>query len=63
MRDESVDVERSVGVDWFEFDGRHETDVTPASCPTRRASKVTEKMKLNKLITLSFQKGVHAHCS
>lgn len=42
IRDESVDVDSSVG----EFDavvcGRQERDVIPASCPMRRASNVTE---------------------
>ncbi len=40
MRDESVDVERSVGVELVS-EGRHEIEVTPDSCPTSRASNVT----------------------
>lgn len=41
IKDESVDVDKSVGVR-LGVDGRHERDVTPASCPMRRASNVME---------------------
>ena len=42
IRDESVDVDKSVGVDMDVVFERQERDVTPASCPTSRASNVTE---------------------
>lgn len=42
MREESVDVESRVGTDVDTFCGHQEREVTPASCPTSRASKVTE---------------------
>lgn len=42
ITEESVDVESNVGSDHCDDDGLQESDVTPASCPTRRASKVTE---------------------
>ncbi len=42
MSDESVDVERRVGSSSGVRCGRHDKDVTLASCPTRSASKVTE---------------------
>ena len=42
MSDESVDVERRVGMSLDVNGGLHDSDVTPASCPTRRASNVTE---------------------
>lgn len=52
MRDESVDVDRRVngGDDPFVDDddgrsGRHDREVTPASWPTRSASKVTENCR------------------
>lgn len=38
MTEESVDVDSKVDVE----SGRHEREVTPASCPTRRASKDME---------------------
>jgi hypothetical protein len=41
IKDESVDVDNRVGVDSTEA-GLHETEVTPASCPMRSASKVME---------------------
>lgn len=42
ISDESVDVDRRVGVDADVVLGRQESDVTPASCPMSRASNVTE---------------------
>ena len=39
IKDESVDVDNRVGVESIAA-GPHETDVTPASCPTSSASKV-----------------------
>jgi len=47
MMEESVELDRRVGVGLFEEDGRQEINVTPASCPTRRASKVTEYTELS----------------
>lgn len=41
IRDESVDVDSKVDRDFLDV-GRQERDVIAASCPTRRASKVTE---------------------
>lgn len=41
IRDESVDVDSKVDRDFLDVD-RQERDVTAASWPTRRASKVTE---------------------
>jgi len=41
IKDESVDVDRRVGLS-AKVLGRHARDVTPASCPMRRASKVIE---------------------
>jgi hypothetical protein len=42
MTEESVDVESKVGMDFDEELGRQESEVIPASCPTRRASNVIE---------------------
>lgn len=42
IRDESVDVERRVGIDKDAGSGRQESEVMPASWPTRRASNVIE---------------------
>lgn len=50
MREESVDVERSVCVECV-VEGRHEIEVIPASWPTRRASKVTENRALSICLT------------
>lgn len=50
MREESVDVERSVGVECI-VEGRHKIEVIPASWPTRRASKVTENRALFSCLT------------
>ncbi len=53
MREESVDVESSVSLECPDDEGRQASDVTPASCPTSKASNVTEnccvlqKRKLN----------------
>ena len=43
IRDESVEVDSNVGTLEADFCGRQESDVTPASCPIKRASNVTEK--------------------
>ena len=42
MREESVDVDSSVSPECSVLVGRQARDVTPASCPTRRASNVIE---------------------
>lgn len=42
IKEESVDVDSNVGVLNKEERGLHLTDVTPASCPIRRASNVIE---------------------
>lgn len=42
MSDESVDEERMVGMEPGPRSGRQDKDVMPNSCPTSKASKVTE---------------------
>jgi len=42
MREESVDVESSVSLECPIGVVRHASDVTPASCPTSKASNVIE---------------------
>lgn len=42
MREESVDVESSVSFACPVVEVRHARDVTPASCPTSKASNVME---------------------
>lgn len=42
IREESVDVDKSVGSAAFGEEGLHRREVTPASCPMSRASNVIE---------------------
>ena len=46
MRDESVEVERRVGVRVVLVGGRQASEVTPASWPMSRASKVIENCRV-----------------
>ena len=40
MREESVDVDSSASLECSVLEGHQESDVTPASCPTSKASNV-----------------------
>src|SRR6266702_3189225 len=46
MREESVDVESRVSLGRSVLEGRQARDVTPASCPTSKASNVIENCRV-----------------
>lgn len=66
MSDESVEVERSVGTGLVLVGGRHASEVTPASWPMSRASKVIENCRMlscNQCQGSSSRETVRSTCS
>ncbi len=70
MREESVDVESRVSLERSVLEGRQARDVTPASCPTSKASNVIENCRVlesaeyhwgprNRRIRLPLSPGLH----